>query len=824
MSPSYRASPKSPPGSGRGVRAGGPGGSGARGTGSARWAGRLATCNAIAASLLLLAQATASAEPEAAIDGDVVRAETRGIIARWLLGAFPSEAPAAPRGQPLASPSEPALPAFPIAPDVPVPAVSGQVPEDHDVEATGAATSARTVRPPARAATVPFPRPRPAAARTATATGADRPSAPATAGRPGSPAATPASATTVAPASDAPGAVAVLPRARPAPAPPPEAEPSGRESVAAGPATPENTVEGDPPPDGRTPRIAAGEAGGAGAGGIPPSTALPPAGSRPGRPPDPPPQRSAGPPHLEDETDPPAVDLVLGDAAAAREPARERALAILGLVRSADLRPSVPGDAAVSAPASPAVDGTALRDPVPILFAAGPGGESGAEDPLTPPIAPDLPEGALLADPDGPVQVVRTLRGLQDDIARGAANALAAQDVLLARIDAVFAAAPPETWRAPRNARALAVWALSGGNPVTLRRILGEAPIRAEDAPVLLGALAFLEGREADARRHFENVEAGRLAPTLAGPVALAKAALAVGDDPRTAERLLDVARLSAPGTLVDEAALRRAILIAADAGELDRFERLVGQYLRRFRHSVYAGNFRRRFVSALTRMPYARDPASFDRLERLMGFLDAGARRELHLAIARAAIESGRTDVAERAASEALVDAPAGGLDRLRGELYLAAALTVDLRRLSQAAGMLAAIDPERLPAPDRALHRAALSVVDRVGAMPEVLSDAGATPTAGTAASESGTSPTPAPDASGGAGGRDAPTLPVAEAPRSAGRPPATVDGASGQRADGAASPSEDAGEAQADPASPVIDRARSVLRSVDEMLSRP
>ena len=57
------------------------------------------------------------------------------------------------------------------------------------------------------------------------------------------------------------------------------------------------------------------------------------------------------------------------------------------------------------------------------------------------------------------------------------------------------------------------------------------------------------------------------------------------------------------PGTLVEEAALRREIFLAGQIDNADRFETLAIQYLRRFRHSIYAGNFREHHEEAVERL-----------------------------------------------------------------------------------------------------------------------------------------------------------------------------------------------------------------------------
>ena len=132
------------------------------------------------------------------------------------------------------------------------------------------------------------------------------------------------------------------------------------------------------------------------------------------------------------------------------------------------------------------------------------------------------------------------------------------------------------------------------------------------------------------------------LPASLGGQVAMAQAALIVGEDPRKALVHLDQARLLAPGTLVEEAAIRRSIFVADQIRDQERFELLARQYLQRFRHSVYAGNFRYRFAAGLTHLRLLDDPSQFHRLDWMIAELEAETRCGLYLTVASAAVVKG--------------------------------------------------------------------------------------------------------------------------------------------------------------------------------------
>ena len=330
-------------------------------------------------------------------------------------------------------------------------------------------------------------------------------------------------------------------------------------------------------------------------------------------------------------------------------------------------------------------------------------------------------EAAARWDGTEPHRLVRMMNALQDDIARGSGAALAAQRVLGARVAQDYLSAPGTVWSDPKNAAALLSYALSGGEPQVVDAVVRANTFEPPYDALLDGALAFAQGRSNDAKRHFADVNLTRLPRSVRGPVYLALAALSVDEDPHVAQEHLAHARYSAPGTLVEEAALRRSVLLAAEADDVDDFHQLTSRYLRKFRTSVYAGNFRRRLAAAITRMQFVEEDGAFERLDEILEPMSAAGKQELFLLVARSAVEHGSRIAARRAAERTLLTAAPGTLDRLRAELYKASAEVVDPDRYGEAIDVLEALDVAKLPADDRALRTAALRLVQTVAALPE-------------------------------------------------------------------------------------------------------
>ncbi|MCJ2134135.1 flagellar hook-length control protein FliK, partial [Methylobacterium sp. J-026] len=271
------------------------------------------------------------------------------------------------------------------------------------------------------------------------------------------------------------------------------------------------------------------------------------------------------------------------------------------------------------------------------------------------------PAPAAEAQPrkDGPVAWVRTLQLLQDRVATGSLAAHEGQPVVIARINADLLGAAPEVWTDPHNLQAAIVFALSGGGPAILRRLTKQEGLGEPEATLARGALAYVEGREAEASRLLKDVDIAGLPLTLAAAIGLTQASLTVTENPIRAIALLDQVRLLLPGTLSEEGALRREIFTLGQVGDLKKFEALAIQYLRRFPHSIYAGNFRQRLAYQLTKLDFGQDEGRFSALSRILNELGPESRKDLYLLIARTAIQEGKTRSALLAADRALRPLP---------------------------------------------------------------------------------------------------------------------------------------------------------------------
>lgn len=321
-----------------------------------------------------------------------------------------------------------------------------------------------------------------------------------------------------------------------------------------------------------------------------------------------------------------------------------------------------------------------------------------------------------------PFEMVRALQTLQAQIAGGNAAAVAAQRELLSVMEKTFLAADTAVWRDGRNARAAVTYTLSGGSPRLMRSLLALDPPIAIDADLATGALAYIENREDEARKRLLPLDARSLPMSLGGQVALVQAGLIAREDLPRAIRLLDDARLLMPGTLVEEAALRREVFLVAQTGNLDRFEFLSQHYLRRFGTSIYAEDFRQRFATAIARLGIADGDDRFPRLEAILKSSDPENQRALFLQLAQAAVVHGKLGTARSAAADAAALAPLGGSDAMRAGLYDSAASILPGKDIGEVRKRLAGLNRRQLGRRDVDLLDAAIAVAAAVGEVPEV------------------------------------------------------------------------------------------------------
>ncbi len=316
---------------------------------------------------------------------------------------------------------------------------------------------------------------------------------------------------------------------------------------------------------------------------------------------------------------------------------------------------------------------------------------------------------AFAQEPDRTISdMVDELQRLQAKMAVGDKTAYPRQQERLRAIGAAIGAAKPEIFKQKSETDAIAVYLLSGGHPRDVAKALDRNDLPKPEEALLRGALGYAAGKSSDADALLE-IDAKTQSLKLASQLAYAQSVLVTTRDSKRALALLDLARLLAPGGLIEEASLRRQILLVADLHDSDRVTLLARQYVERFGHSIYAENFVEGLAAAAVRQDLCDSVANLKKFSALLSQSQPEQRRYFLLSIARELTIAGHYAAAAAAAQEAASLSVAGSADENRAKLYDVASRFVQMER---GAGMtiLRGLDRAKLPRADQVLFDAAV------------------------------------------------------------------------------------------------------------------
>lgn len=438
--------------------------------------------------------------------------------------------------------------------------------------------------------------------------------------------------------------------------------------------------------------------------------------------------------------------------------------------------------------------------------------------------------------PLAPYQMVRSLQLVQDRIAAGDHAALPMQSKLLEMIDERFRDTGAEDYSDPRNFEALLVYAMSGGNPSTIDGLLGILHLDERNRALGMGISAYLNGDIGNARVALASIDPLAEPPELGAFLALVKGSVTSSPAPATALKMFDQARLLSPGTLVEEAALRRTVGLAR---HLDgpRFLMAAGQYIRRFLYSPYASQFVDQLVAGVVIL---NDTIDLHELESVLAEMDPERQRVVYLRLARRAGIDGIPGLAQYASDKAKAVAVEGADPTLDPRTLLYSSMgTITSDTVEEVLPKLEAIDRSRLSDSDRKLLDAALmvanAVIERPEAPPEIAPPpVGAAPDDRAAADAGAEDGLPEAEPIGPAaplapaGTAQAPAPPADTAPAQAEpapqAPAVAAEGAAASAATAEVAPAPGAGgtsTVDSGQTSAVVDDARKKLDEIDQLL---
>ena len=331
----------------------------------------------------------------------------------------------------------------------------------------------------------------------------------------------------------------------------------------------------------------------------------------------------------------------------------------------------------------------------------------------------DAPAAAPIVGPATPFSdMMLDVQRLQARMAKGDKKAYADSRARMRAIGEAIASAEPEAFKVKAEREAVIVYLLSGGQPRDIAKIVERNAFPAPERDLLRGAAGYTGGREADAEAllaYDPKAQSLRLASQLS----YAQSVLLTSKNAEKALQLLDLARLLAPGTLIEEAALRREILLVGDLRDPGRVAFLARQYVERFGGSLYAADFVRTLAATAIRFDLCATLADLAKFSALLALTSPEQTRAFLLTVSRASLLRGRFDVAATAAEDGLTSAAAGSPDSARARLYALLSRFPGMAA-ETAKSAFASFAPDELSPADRDLLAAASYSLERAYDLP--------------------------------------------------------------------------------------------------------
>jgi chemotaxis protein MotC len=312
-----------------------------------------------------------------------------------------------------------------------------------------------------------------------------------------------------------------------------------------------------------------------------------------------------------------------------------------------------------------------------------------------------------------PYLMIRSLQTIQDKVINGDLDSVDMQRYLLEEIDKRLRTIDMAVFDDPRNVDAALIYAMSGGNPETLD-ILAERDVEGNfDNRVTSILRRYLSGRGATAIKQLQEVvpeyRNSRIGPYLE----LIGANALMEKETDAALKFFDWARAEAPGTIIEEAALRRSLSITSAKGDAARALPYARRYARRFMNSPYASQFADIFVSLAIDHKNALPP---DEIKAVLSLVERKRQREIYLRLGRRAAIDGNKPLADFASKEARrLSSPEDAGQLALADLY-SGIVNIPSDGINQVLEKLAEIPDKSLSPKDRFLRDAARIVAEEV------------------------------------------------------------------------------------------------------------
>jgi hypothetical protein len=347
------------------------------------------------------------------------------------------------------------------------------------------------------------------------------------------------------------------------------------------------------------------------------------------------------------------------------------------------------------------------KQPDRTVVAIGAHSEGGSEHlEMQPYKPPDSASNAL-------VQKVRSLQVVQEKLAHGDMSLAAAQRDILAELGKQLDRVPAEQAHFPEW-YAGASYLLSGGQPTNVEPFLKHKDMPPSVRKLLEGAIAYVKGDEARAAESLRNLDPGQFPSMLAGHLTMIQSKLNAGLKPEQRRELLKQTTNLLPGTLLEEAALRRLMELATVSRDQAGFLQAAQRYQIRFSRSIYSAEYRRAIISGILAFQATDHVFKDSELDSVIFAQTPVRRNDILHTVARIALSKGQERLCRYASGRLSRISTENSVTWTRATLYNIACSVVghDQNFVSR----LKHLNISKLPPHDQALQAAALRLATQV------------------------------------------------------------------------------------------------------------
>jgi hypothetical protein len=192
----------------------------------------------------------------------------------------------------------------------------------------------------------------------------------------------------------------------------------------------------------------------------------------------------------------------------------------------------------------------------------------------------------------------------------------------------------------------LAIYLFSGGEPSLVENILHSLEKDPPNKALLEGATAYVSRDLKLADRKLQSLDLARLQPPVRSRVLLVQSQTISSLDAVEKARLLEQAASLSPGTLVEEASIRRLVQLWADVANARQLMKWSRQYLRRFPKSYYMDEFVKSFGAGILKTARQGDAPRKDDIDFILRSLALPDAGRMALVITKSSLDAGLKDL----------------------------------------------------------------------------------------------------------------------------------------------------------------------------------